>query len=285
MSVSNTNILIFDDQFKLLVVNDSSGGFTFPKLDLGYDNKKSVFKTQFIQLVSTTIDNAVAAKAREASTAASAAPTSAAPTASTAPTASAEEVQKVKEEFSKIINRINDNQIKIDSINLLLHLTSNESKSLNVLFEFKDVLDTQNSDDVIISKEKKILPDSLVNDSFRSFLNGFGFPRPRPANPPAPAPANNNREDVVLVRRTRRLSPISFLSPLLIPSPVVNYSPNRIGNYFSSQSSESNLFPALPRSPRGTSPKSPRMGRKRGGFYEKYMKYKAKYIALKKQLS
>ena len=281
--MARTNIFIFDDQFKLMVVKEGDN-LTFPKLSLGYGtNKKSVFKTQFIQLVSTTIDDAVVAKAREASTAASAAPTSAAPTASTAPTASAEEVQK--EEFSKIINRINDNQIKIDSINLLLHLTSNESKSLNVLFEFKDVLDTQNSDDVIISKEKKILPDSLVNDSFRSFLNGFGFPRPRPANPPAPAPANNNREDVVLVRRTRRLSPISFLSPLLIPSPVVNYSPNRIGNYFSSQSSESNLFPALPRSPRGTSPKSPRMGRKRGGFYEKYMKYKAKYIALKKQLS
>jgi len=236
----------------------------------------------------------VVAKAREASTAASTAAASASTAAAStaaasASTASADKVVKdAKESLSSKINNISDNDIKENTLSLFLHLTPELSKYLKPFFEFKDVLDTQNSDDVIISKEKKILPDSLVDDSFKSFLNVFGFPRPRPANPPAPAPAKNDNDDVVLIRR--RLSPIfplfpSFRPTLLFPSPVVNYSPNRIGNYLSSQSSESNLFPALPRSPRGTSPKSPRMGRKRGGFYEKYMKYKAKYIALKKQLS
>ena len=278
MSGTNTNILIFDDQFKLLVVKEGDT-FKIPTFDIPTDDtNKNSFRTQLIDLVRGKLREAAASTGATASASASVVP------ASTS-TAAAE----LTKQFTKEINAIKDDEIKIDSISLFLHLKSNLSNPLNNIFKFLDVLDTRTSDGVIISKDKGILPENLINDSFRSFLKGFGFSsRPSPANPPAPAPAKNDNDDVVLVRRTRRLSPLSFLSfrsPLLIPSPVVNYSPNRIGNYLSSQSSESNLFPALPRSPRGTSPKSPRMGRKRGGFYEKYMKYKAKYIALKKQLS
>lgn len=110
----------------------------------------------------------------------------------------------------------------------------------------------------------------------------------------------------------RRGSPVivdvSPISPIFFPTIITNRNSPRtkIGNLLTS--SDSNMFgnstrksprgtsPKVPRSPRGSprmgmrsprmgmSPRmSPRMGR-RGGYYEKYMKYKAKYLDLKAKL-
>jgi hypothetical protein len=118
---------------------------------------------------------------------------------------------------------------------------------------------------------------------WRTIYNIFGFPI---------------GQERVRQRRVFNLSPILIptISPIFIPN-IRSSSPNtRIGNFLTSSSNFDDSVPRVTRSPRG-SPRVPRSPRssprsspksskgRRGGYYEKYMKYKAKYIALKKQLS
>jgi hypothetical protein len=172
-------------------------------------------------------------------------------------------------------------------------------------------------------KSDKIVINAGGNASLNGFQNAFNaniaelykkFQEARNISiPPSPPPSTKKDDDVWELaytifgipywrRRVRSISPIFIptISPVFIPtvrsySPIKTYSPKtRIGDFLTSPSSD--MFgPSVPRSPRGTSPKvprsprgsprSPRSPRSRGGYYEKYMKYKAKYIALKKQLS
>jgi len=102
------------------------------------------------------------------------------------------------------------------------------------------------------------------------------------------------RVSPVIVRRSPVIVDVLPITPMFLPTITTNYnSPTRIGKVLT-PSSDSNMFEqstrGRTRSPRGTSPRvprsprgSPRMGR-RGGFYEKYMKYKTKYLELKAKL-
>jgi hypothetical protein len=79
------------------------------------------------------------------------------------------------------------------------------------------------------------------------------------------------------------------VSPIYFSPSIRSSSPNtRIGNFLTSSSNQDMFGPSIPRSSSGSSPKVPRLsprGRgRRGGYYEKYLKYKNKYKELKAAL-
>jgi hypothetical protein len=123
------------------------------------------------------------------------------------------------------------------------------------------------SDDTVVYRfYRPTFPYPFLPPLIRSVFNPFGVFNPIVYSPTdSPVYAN-------------------VISPILPPLITVpNYPFGRRDSYSDSNMFNDNKSIHIPRSPRG-SPKVPRSRSRRGGDYEKYLKYKAKYLALKAAL-
>ena len=185
-------------------------------------------------------------------------------------------------------------------------IVSDEEKT-NIEKNTKFIFRTTYEDDKT-DEEKRSIPLGLVlSPKSINFFVKFQYDTKRSGNPldkciknaPKPKKDESTKSDpeVVTYKFYRPIYPLGLFQPRLYPYGITRpyvISPftTPIGSPVRSDDSpiypRSDRFsgikipsPVVPRSPRspGSSPKVPRM--RRGGYYDKYMKYKLKYLKLK----
>jgi hypothetical protein len=185
---------------------------------------------------------------------------------------------------------------------IILFVSSNEKTKIEKDANLKFV--STYEDDVTPNK-RKFNSKLTLGPTSQKFFNNFNFLTDKSGNPldkcmnDAYKPKST---ETIIYRFYRPIFPLPlFIRPGLYPyinapfivspfvSPVQSRESSPRYNRYSRFSNEKMVAPVVPRSP-SNSPRSPSLprsvspSRSRGGYYDKYLKYKLKYMKLKEEL-